>query len=72
MKNLQIGYTLPANLTQKIGFDKIRLYLSGENLWTGTSLSSIFDPELIDQGASGWGSAYPICRTISFGLSLNL
>nr|WP_303925135.1 TonB-dependent receptor [Bacteroides intestinalis] len=72
LKNLQIGYTLPANLTQKIGFDKIRLYLSGENLWTGTSLSSIFDPELIDQGASGWGSAYPICRTISFGLSLNL
>ena len=28
--------------------------------------------QLLDQGASGWGSAYPICRTISFGLSLNL
>lgn len=71
LKNLQIGYTLPAQITKKINIEKIRIYLSGENLWTGTKLSSIFDPELIDQGASGWGNTYPICRTLSFGLSLN-
>lgn len=72
LKNLQIGYTLPSNIVKKVGIEKLRIYLSGENLWTGTSLSSIFDPELIDQGASGWGSTYPMCRTISFGLSINL
>lgn len=71
LKNLQIGYTLPAEMTERLGIHKLRFYLSGENLWTGTALSSIFDPELIDQGASGWGSTYPICRTVSLGLSLN-
>ena len=29
LKNLQVGYTIPRHLTQKIGFDKIRIYFSG-------------------------------------------
>lgn len=70
LKNLQIGYSLPKEITRKIGFEVIRLYFSGENLWTGTSLSSLFDPETI---GSGWGGcAYPLSRTISFGLNLTL
>lgn len=76
LKNLQIGYTLPASLTNKICMGKIRLFISGENLWTGTAMSSIFDPETID---GGWksgdqysGSVYPLSKTISLGLSVNL
>ena len=38
LKNLQIGYTLPQDLTRKISIEKLRVYFSGENLWTGTSL----------------------------------
>lgn len=71
LKNLQIGYTLPAHITQKVHIDKLRFFVSGENLWTGTSLTSIFDPELVDQGGYNWGNQYPLSRTFSFGLSLN-
>lgn len=70
LKNLQLGYTLPANLTQKFAVSKLRVFISGENLWTGTSLSDIFDPETIN---GGWGgNVYPISKTISFGLNINL
>lgn len=70
LKNLQIGYTLPVAWTQKVGLNKCRLFVSGENLWTGTSLSSLFDPETISGGNGG--NAYPLSRTWSFGLSLTL
>lgn len=70
LKNLQVGYALPKSITRKVGFELIRVYFSAENLWTGTSLSSLFDPESI---GSGWGGcAYPLSRTFSFGLNLSL
>ena len=72
LKNFQIGYSLPQRIVNKIGFQKIRFYFSGENLWTGTKLSTLFDPETIDD-PSGWGGCvYPLSRTISFGLNLTL
>ncbi len=70
LKNLQVGYTLPTNITEKAGLAKVRVYFSGENLWTGTHLSKLFDPETINSGKGG--SAYPLSRTYSFGLSLTL
>lgn len=81
LKNLQIGYTLPIAWTHKFSIEKCRLFVSGENLWTGTSLSKLFDPETIDGGntdnnANGWiknaGNAYPLSRTWSFGVSVTL
>jgi TonB-linked SusC/RagA family outer membrane protein len=47
VKNVTIGYTLPKKLTNKINAEKIRLYVSGENLLTFTSFPGV-DPE---QGA---------------------
>lgn len=70
LKNLQLGYSLPSRWTQKIGLSKCRLYISAENLWTGTSLSKLFDPETIAGGTGG--NAYPLSRTWSFGLSVTL
>ena len=32
LKNLTVGYTIPVNLTKKIGIDQARFYFSGENL----------------------------------------
>ncbi|WP_239063844.1 TonB-dependent receptor [Bacteroides sp. 51] len=81
LKNLQIGYTLPTSLTNKLSISKCRIYVSGENLWTGTSLSKLFDPETInggntDSNANGaiksGGNAYPLSRTWSFGISVTL
>ena len=69
LKNLQIGYTLPQSLTRKISIEKLRVYFSGENLWTGTSLRKQYDPETI---GTYYGNGYPLSSTYSFGLSITL
>lgn len=70
LKNLQVGYTLPVKLTKKAGFENVRFYFSGENLWTGTKMSKLFDPETI--GSAKGGSTMPMSRTYSFGVSVTL
>lgn len=69
LKNLQIGYTLPKSVVSKIGIQDLRIYFSGENLWTGTSLVKQFDPETISSGVGGIG--YPLSRTLSCGLNVS-
>ena len=70
LKNTQIGYTLPQRITSKIGIDRLRVYVSGENLWTKTKLITIFDPETIDGGSGG--NVYPLSKVYSFGLMITL
>ena len=53
---------------RKIGLNRARIFVSGENLWTGSALMRLFDPETISGGRSG--NAYPLSRTWSFGVSL--
>lgn len=81
LKNLQIGYTIPAPVIRKLGINSCRIFVSGENLWTGTSLSKLFDPETLnggntDNNANGaiksGGNAYPLSRTWSVGLNISL
>ena len=67
LKNLTLGYTIPATITNRLGISNLRFYFSGENLLTGTSLNKQFDPETI---SSNGGAAYPLSRTYSFGLSV--
>ena len=69
LKNLTIGYTLPNQWLNAIGVSKVRLFASGENLWTGTKLSKIFDPESLGGGVGSIG--YPIFKTLSFGVNVN-
>jgi len=45
IKTAQIGYSLPRNIMDKVGFQKIRIYVSGNNLLTFTQYSG-FDPEI--------------------------
>lgn len=70
LKNLQLGYTLPKAWIQKVGLQNVRFYVSGENLFTITSLSDTMDPETAGIGKQG-GTVYPLSRTYSFGLSVN-
>ncbi len=76
LKNLQIGYTLPNHITQKIGMSNVRIFFSAENVFTITGLPDGFDPETIHTGyGSGddmWSSkTYPLSRTFSTGISIN-
>lgn len=70
LKNLQVGYTLSPAVTNKIGIKGARLFFSGENLWTGTKLTKIFDPETLGKGTASLG--YPLSKTLSIGLNVNL
>lgn len=47
LKNLTIGYTLPERLTRKVGIGSLRIFLTGDNLFTITDYPGI-DPEFTD------------------------
>lgn len=67
LKNLTLGYTLPAALAQKVQLSTARLYLSCQNLFTLTNYSG-FDPEV---GAGGVDmGTYPVTRTVSLGVNI--
>ncbi|HAC20884.1 MAG TPA: SusC/RagA family protein, partial [Porphyromonadaceae bacterium] len=70
MKNLQVGYTFPQQWISKAGLQYLRVFISGDNLLTGTKMTSIFDPETIG-GGWGEGKTYPLSKVISFGLNVN-
>lgn len=66
LKNLTVGYTLPKSLISKIGFSRLRVYVTGENLFTITPLNKAFDPETLGN------LTYPINRKVAVGLNLTL
>jgi len=72
--NLTLGYTLPKNILKKVFVENLRVYASGNNLYTFTKYSG-FDPEVSTRNSSGttpgvdWG-AYPRSRAFVFGLSI--
>lgn len=69
LKNLQLGYTFPQIWTQKIGIDRLRVYISGQNLLTFNKFYKGFDPE--NEIATGdQPSYYPITAIYSFGFNL--
>ncbi len=68
LKNLQLGYTFPQKWTEHAGISNLRIYFSGENLATFTTMTDLFDPETI--GSNDQGNTYPLQRTYSFGLSV--
>lgn len=70
LKNIQLGYTLPKRWTDKAGMSSVRIYTSGENLFTLTKMTKVFDPETIG-GDWGDGKVYPLMKTYSFGVNIN-
>ena len=71
LKNVSLGYTLPKQLTSKFFVAQMRLFVSGENLWTGTKLAPMFEPESI-MGLNVRGDGYPLQKIWSFGLNITL
>ena len=66
VKNLQVGFTVPKSILKKSGIEKVRLYFSGDNLFTFKNYREGWDPE-INTG----GSYYPILATYTFGVNVN-
>ncbi|KAA3636811.1 MAG: hypothetical protein DWQ02_07640, partial [Bacteroidetes bacterium] len=71
LRNVQVGYTLPANLVQKIRFRNIRLYVSGTNLMTWSKYSG-YTPEIVSESVLSNGvdrGVFPLAKTYNFGLT---
>ncbi len=73
LKNISLGYRLPEKWMTKIGVTSLRVYVSGNNLWTATNYSG-YDPEASsDKDAMGgvdYG-VYPSVRSFVFGIDFN-
>jgi TonB-linked SusC/RagA family outer membrane protein len=69
LKNLQVGYTLPAALTQKINIARARFFFSGQDLFTLSALRQFggyYDPET----RNGVENDYPFFATASLGVNI--
>ena len=72
LRQLQIGYTLPAKWMKKVYVDRCRFYVSGENLLTWTKYSGV-DPEfsrsnILDTGVDSF--IYPFTRSYVVGVQV--
>ena len=65
LKNVELGYNIPASVLNRIGFQSIRVYANGFNLATFTDVEDI-DPE----GSSGNGQFYPQQKIFNVGLNV--
>jgi len=76
LKNLQIGYTLPSALTQKLTINNLRVFVAAQNLFTITGYSGL-DPEIGEYNGNPLYTGvdvgfYPQPRTFMFGISMKL
>lgn len=70
LKNLQVGYTIPSKLTQKVKVDRARVFFSGQDLFTISGLGAFqgyYDPET----RNGVENDYPFFATASVGLNVS-
>lgn len=74
LKNITLGYTIPAQWTKKAFISKVRVYGSAQNLFCISGYSG-YDPEVSTMSGNpmtpgvDWG-AYPKSRVITFGLDI--
>jgi TonB-linked SusC/RagA family outer membrane protein len=66
LKNVSIGYNLPKALLEKTFISRLRIFATGQNLLTFSSLPKDIDPE-----APNDNRYYPQVRTVTFGLNAN-
>ena len=68
IRNITLGYTIPRKLTRKLGIDHVRVFATGDNLYTFTHLKG-FDPQNSFTGNADY--TYTPVRTISGGININ-
>lgn len=67
LKTLEFGYTLPKMLTTRLHLNNLRVHFIGQNLLTFSKFK-LWDPEM---GSSN-GMKYPLGKTVTFGLTVNI
>jgi len=78
MKNITLGYTLPKEWLTWAKINRVRVYASGENIFTLDHLNMCIDPEIEQNSVEGfndnksYGRTYPYFRTLSMGVQVDL
>ena len=67
LKTLELGYTLPKSMTIRSFVNSLRIHLIGQNLLTFSKFK-LWDPEM---GSSN-GMKYPLGKTVTVGLTINI
>ncbi len=65
LRNMTVGYTLPAKLTNKVKIERLRVFTSGFNIMTISKVPKFMDPENMND-------AYPLMRSYTIGIQANL
>ena len=66
LKTVEVGYTLPTQLVNKVHFNTVRIFFVGTNLLTWSAFK-LWDPEM----GSTDGKRYPLSKNLSLGISVN-
>ena len=70
LKTATLGYNLPKEYSKRLRMEQIRLFISGENLFTWSNYSGI-DPEIVDiRTGIDQARNYPLARKFTIGLTL--
>ena len=67
LKTVDIGYSLPKKLVNRIRMNNVRIFMVGTNLLTWAPFK-LWDPEM----ANSRGEDYPMTKSITLGMSVNL
>lgn len=63
LKNLNIGYDLPASVLHSLGLTKLQVFMNATNLFSISAVNEFMDPE------QKYYDSYPLMRTFTFGLN---
>lgn len=69
VKNINFGYSLPKSLISRVGMTNMRAFVSADNIFISTKREGM-DPQRTFNGTSDF--SYPVFRTFTFGLNVNL
>ena len=67
VRNVTLGYTLPKHITDRMGMERLRVYLTGDNLWYTSKRKGL---EVRNSFTGGTGFVYSALRTVSAGVQL--
>lgn len=67
LKTLEIGYTVPVNISRALRMNKIRIFFMGTNLLTFAKFK-LWDPEM----GSSDGQGYPLSKSYTLGLTIKM
>lgn len=80
LKNLVVGYTLPASLAKRAHVERVRFYFSGNDLWESSRIRDGWDPEATravantgdanNNNQSTFSSRYPFYRNLTVGANI--